>query len=230
MTAREEILTRIRASTHAPGAPSQMVPSSEVGLHNASAIAKYSHIPRDYKHASTIPHEAILHQLEDRLRDYDAHVYRATLATLPTLIASTLHDRGKTRIAIPTGLPPHWLAPHISFIEDDRAGNEGSIAQIDSCEGVLTTAILAIAETGTIVLQDAPGQGRRVLTLLPDYHLCILLADQVVQTVPEAIAFLQPTAHLATTFFSGPSATADIEMTRIKGVHGPRFFDVILVA
>ena len=199
-------------------------------MHNASTIAAdYATIRRDYKRSSTIPHEAILHQLEDRLRDYDAHVYRTTPADLPALIASTLADRGKTRIAIPTSIPPHWLTPTLTFLEDDRTGAGEGIARIDSCEGVLTTATLAIAETGTIILQDAPGQGRRALSLLPDYHLCILRADQVVQTVPEAIALLQPTAHLATTFFSGPSATADIEMTRIKGVHGPRFVDVILV-
>ena len=100
---------------------------------------------------------------------------------------------------------------------------------MDGCDGVLTTATLAIAETGTIVLQDAPGQGRRALTLVPDYHLCVVEAVSVVQTVPEAFAKLQASAGKATTFFSGPSATADIEMTRIKGVHGPRFVDVVLV-
>jgi len=94
---------------------------------------------------------------------------------------------------------------------------------------VLTSATLAIAETGTIVLQDAPGQGRRAITLLPDYHLCVVRAETLVQTVPEAMRALESTAALATTFFSGPSATADIEMTRIKGVHGPRFVDVILI-
>jgi L-lactate dehydrogenase complex protein LldG len=113
----------------------------------------------------------------------------------------------------------------MKFVEDARR----DVAQIDACEGVLTSATLAIAETGTIVLQDAPGQGRRAVTLLPDYHLCLVHAADIVQTVPEAIARLQPTTHLATTFFSGPSATADIEMTRIKGVHGPRFVDVILI-
>ena len=213
MTAREEILNRIRAA------------SSTVSKSAPSVTAEWDDLPREYRLAATLPPEGLLHQIEDRLRDYDAHVYRCTPAELPELIARTLHDRQKTRIAIPNGIPPHWLAPGIAFVEDDRA----AIAPIDSCEGVLTTATLAIAETGTIVLQDASGQGRRALSLLPDYHLCILRAAQVVGTVPEAIAHLQATAHLATTFFSGPSATADIEMTRIKGVHGPRFVDVILV-
>jgi L-lactate utilization protein LutC len=119
----------------------------------------------------------------------------------------------------------HQLPDGVSFVEDSRA----DLTSVDACEGVLTSATLAIAETGTIVLQDAPGQGRRAVTLLPDYHLCVVDAAKVVQTVPEAIALLQATAAKATTFFSGPSATADIEMTRIKGVHGPRFVDVVLV-
>jgi L-lactate dehydrogenase complex protein LldG len=95
-------------------------------------------------------------------------------------------------------------------------------------DGVMTGATLAIAETGTVVLQNAAGQGRRVVTLVPDYHLCVVRVKDVVETVPEAFGRLEATAELATTFVSGPSATADIEMTRIKGVHGPRFLDVIL--
>jgi L-lactate dehydrogenase complex protein LldG len=88
---------------------------------------------------------------------------------------------------------------------------------------------VAIAETGTLVLQNVPGQGRRILSLVPDYHLCVVLASQIVATVPEAFARLAATSTLPTTFISGPSATADIEMTRIKGVHGPRFLDVVIV-
>ena len=105
-----------------------------------------------------------------------------------------------------------------------------SATELDTFAGVLTRATVAIAETGTLVLQNKPGQGRRAPTLIPDYHLCIVREADVVETVPEAIALLQATAALATTFVSGPSATADIEMTRIKGVHGPRFLDVVLVA
>jgi L-lactate dehydrogenase complex protein LldG len=100
---------------------------------------------------------------------------------------------------------------------------------VDGVEGILTACSVAIAETGSIVLQNADGQGPRVLSLVPDYHLCVVFADQVVATVPEAFARLAATSTLPTTFISGPSATADIEMTRIKGVHGPRFVDIILV-
>jgi L-lactate dehydrogenase complex protein LldG len=96
-------------------------------------------------------------------------------------------------------------------------------------EGMLSGCTVAIAETGSIVLQNAAAQGPRILSLVPDYHLCVVFAEQVVATVPEAFARLEATASLPTTFISGPSATADIEMTRIKGVHGPRFVDVVLV-
>jgi L-lactate dehydrogenase complex protein LldG len=104
-----------------------------------------------------------------------------------------------------------------------------SAGELNGFDGVMTGATLAIAETGTVVLQNVAGQGRRAVTLVPDYHLCLVRVDDVVETVPEAMERLQGAAELATTFVSGPSATADIEMTRIKGVHGPRFLDVILI-
>ncbi len=141
-------------------------------------------------------------------------------------IARILAERGKHRAGCAGGpARGSWLPEGVTFVHDDRSG----IARIDACQGVLTSATVAIAETGSIVLQDVAGQGRRALTLLPDYQLCVVPAERVVQTVPEAITRLQATASLATTFFSGPSATADIEMTRIKGVHGPRFVDVVLI-
>jgi L-lactate dehydrogenase complex protein LldG len=132
------------------------------------------------------------------------------------------------RIVVPAGLPEalgESLPGGIEFTLDrGLTPNE-----LDRFEGVVTASTVAIAETGTIVLQNVPGQGRRAPTLIPDYHLCVVRAADVVETVPEAMSRLAPTATLATTFISGPSATADIEMTRVKGVHGPRFLDVILV-
>jgi L-lactate dehydrogenase complex protein LldG len=205
-SAREAILASIR---------------SAIGTHVPDPAAEWAAIARDYRRGGTMPLEQRLGLLEDRLRDYD---YRASHADVPALIARILDERGKHVMALPDNFPPAWLPAGVRFVSDTRT----SIAEIDACEGVLTTATLAIALTGTIILQDSPGQGRRAVTLLPDYHLCIVDTATIVETVPEAIALLQPTATKATTFFSGPSATADIEMTRIKGVHGPRFVDVIL--
>jgi L-lactate dehydrogenase complex protein LldG len=210
--ARAEVLRRIRAAI-APGASTE------------AADVSWQAIERSYRHAASHDREAILELFEDRLRDYDAGVYRCAEADVPAVIARILSERGRQTLAVPEGVPVEWLPQGIRLVVDDRIG----IAAIDSCDGVLTSATLAIAETGTIVLQDALGQGRRAVSLLPDYHLCVVRAETLVQTVPEAIRSLQATASLATTFFSGPSATADIEMTRIKGVHGPRFVDVILI-
>jgi L-lactate dehydrogenase complex protein LldG len=126
---------------------------------------------------------------------------------------------------VPAGMAREWLPEGVEFVVD-----EGLSAEVlDGVDGVLTGATVAIAETGTVVLQNVAGQGRRVVTLVPDYHLCVVKVEDVVETVPEAMDRLQRSAVLATTFISGPSATADIEMTRIKGVHGPRSLDVILV-
>ena len=212
LEARTEILRRIRVATGKPADP-------------AAIEAEWNAIQRDYKLLASTDHEGLLHQLEDRLRDYDAGVYRVAADGIRELVGKILAERGKQTMAVPAGIPTEWLPNGVTFVEDLR----GDVSPIDACEGVLTSATLAIAETGTIVLQDAPGEGRRAVTLLPDYHLCLVDAAKIVQTVPEAMARLQTTARVATTFFSGPSATADIEMTRIKGVHGPRFVDVILI-
>ena len=118
-----------------------------------------------------------------------------------------------------------WLPEGFGFAVDEGL----SSLALDKFEGVLTESTLAIAETGTIVLQTVAGQGRRAVSLIPDYHLCLVRASSVVATVPEAMDALAVRLVFGTTFISGPSATADIEMTRIKGVHGPRFLDVILV-
>jgi L-lactate dehydrogenase complex protein LldG len=208
--ARSEILARIRAAVPLT------TPSNE-----------WADIPRNYRRVSTAPDAEVLHLLKDRLHDYDAQVLDITEApqtTLTEAIAQMLRARGLARILIPPGLPERLLPTGFDFVLDTGLPS----AELNRCDGILTQSTLAIAETGTIVLQNVPGQGRRAATLVPDYHLCLVDAANVVATVPEAIAQLQATATLPTTFISGPSATADIEMTRIKGVHGPRFLDVIL--
>ena len=210
--AREEVLRRIRA---AKGGRAD----------GAAAKAGWQRLDRSYRRVGTLDREGLLELLEDRLRDYDARVIRVTKADVSRSILTMLAERKVRRMVMPAGLDGNWLPSGVEFVLDDGL----SAAELDRMDGVITGAKVAIAETGTVVLQHLPGQGRRAATLVPDYHLCIVRGDDVVETVPEAMSRLQATASVATTFISGPSATADIEMTRIKGVHGPRFLDVILV-
>jgi len=191
----------------------------------ASAAAAWVGVSRGYQTRGEMNSEATLELLEERLIDYDAGVYPASEATVGDVIRLVLAARRVTRCLIPAGIPAEWLVG-AEFVLD----RELSVADLDGFGAVMTGATLAIAETGTIVLQGVVGQGRRVATLIPNYHLCVVRTKDVVETVVEATRLLQATCTLPTTYFSGPSATADIEMTRIKGVHGPRFLDVILVS
>jgi L-lactate dehydrogenase complex protein LldG len=212
VTAREEILRRIRAA--------------KGGVATAEAArAGWKAVERKYRQLATRPREVILELLIDRLRDYDARVVRAVHVDVSTAAAKMLGERKAKRMVVPRGLAAEWLPGGVEFVVDDGL----PAAELNRVDGVMTGATLAIAETGTVVLQNVAGQGRRAATLVPDYHLCVVRVEDVVETVPEAFGRLQDTAELATTFVSGPSATADIEMTRIKGVHGPRFLDVILI-
>jgi L-lactate dehydrogenase complex protein LldG len=188
--------------------------------------AEYAALPREYKHSSTRSTAELLELFSHRLVEYDAGVQRVAPAQIPDAVAKLLRARGRASIAIPEGLSAEWLPAGFQFVQ----ASAFDAHQLDTLDGVLTGCTVAIAETGSIVLQNAAAQGPRALSLVPDYHLCVVFAAQVVETVPECFARLQATAHLPTTFVSGPSATADIEMTRIKGVHGPRFLDVLIVA
>jgi L-lactate dehydrogenase complex protein LldG len=182
-------------------------------------------VSREYRREATLGQEALLDLLEDRLRDYDAHVVRVESGDVASAVAKMLATRGKRRMVVPEGLAAEWLPAGFDFAVDDGMGS----VELDGFEGVITGSTVAIAMTGTVILQNVAGQGRRAVTLVPDYHLCVVNAADVVETVPQGMERLSATATLTTTFFSGPSATADIEMTRIKGVHGPRHLDVILV-
>ena len=211
-SAREEVLRRIRAA--------------KGGVANPEAVrAGWNALERRYRREATRSREAMVELLEDRLRDYDARVIRVGHNEVAAGAAGMLGERKVRRMVVPAGLSAEWLPVGVEFVVDEGM----TAAELDRVDGVMTGATLAIAETGTVVLQNVAGQGRRAVTLVPDYHLCVVRVEDVVETVPEAMDRLQATAGLATTFVSGPSATADIEMTRIKGVHGPRFLDVILV-
>ena len=200
MTAREEILARVRSAI-------------------APATPRKREIPRDYRAATQDGLDAFL----ERLAHYEARAIQTDAAGLDATVRATLKQRDARNMVAPDGVPSGWLTTVNPLIDTPPLDNDA----LDGADGVVTTCALAIAQTGTIVLDGGPGMGRRALTLLPDYHLCVVRAEQLVGSVPEALAKLDPTRPL--TFISGPSATVDIEMVRVKGVHGPRTLDVILV-
>ena len=195
-----------------------------VGDHAETREAEYAAIPRQYIRHGQSSQEEILSLLTSRLHDYDATVYRCTAAEIAPTVAAAMQARGKTSLLRPEHLPPEWLPATLSFPPADGL----SYGEVGGAEGVITGCVTAIAFTGTIVLGHGPADARRAVTLIPDYHLCVVLTDQVVETVPEAFERLKDMETLPLTTVSGPSATADIEMSRVKGVHGPRFLDVIL--
>jgi L-lactate dehydrogenase complex protein LldG len=204
------------------------------------AAQEVAAISREYRLASERDQQATLDLFVERLTDYHATVVRATSATLPSVIAEALESRGVRRLAIPADLPQTWLSVipqgEMELLREGDHGPEAtgylSKGRLASVHGILSGCALAVAETGTIILDSGPGQGRRVLTLLPDYHLCVVRSGQVMATVPEAVTRLGATVaehRSPITLISGPSATSDIELERVEGVHGPRTLDVILV-
>ena len=209
MSARDEMLARIRAAVADGAAPAP--------------------VARDYRTAgqpSALAGEELLELLVDRLVDYRALVRRSTTAMVAATVVAALTERGARRVAVPEGILPAGLdrlEPGIELVGDAPPLTP---AQLDGLDGVLTGCAVAIAETGTIVLDGGGGQGRRVLSLVPDYHLVVVTAAQVVATVPEGLARLDPASPQ--TWISGPSATSDIELDRVEGVHGPRTLEVIV--
>jgi L-lactate dehydrogenase complex protein LldG len=184
----------------------------------------HTDIPRDYERA--LPDGTDIAGLfVDRVSHYRATVHRTSAADLPATIVAVLATHAARRIATPIGLPASWLwgVGLERVVDDPPLSHE----DLDGLDGVITGCAVAIAETGTIVLDAGPDQGRRVLSLLPDLHVCVVRVDQVVGSVPEALALLEPTRPQ--TWISGPSATSDIELQRVEGVHGPRRLEVILV-
>lgn len=173
-------------------------------------------VPRNYRRGgSTVDLELLV----ERLMDYRAVVHRAS--EVAGVVAEIVPSRAE--LIVPPGLAPEWLPPTV----EARTDHGLPAARIAAADGVLTAATVAIAETGTIVLDGSPDQGRRIITLLPDLHICVVRPEQVVASVPEALARLDPARPL--TWISGPSATSDIELNRVEGVHGPRNLHVILL-
>lgn len=177
--------------------------------------------------AATADTNALVPVLAERIREYKAWVGEVSEAQLPATIAQRIHARQARNIMVPADIALDWLPEGIKFHPDHQLTADA----IAASDGVLTGARLAIASTGTIVLDGGHGQGRRVLSLLPDYHLCVVFQKQIVADVPAAFEDLQPPAGARPflTLISGPSATSDIELNRVEGVHGPRTLDVIIV-
>ncbi|HWM35641.1 MAG TPA: LUD domain-containing protein [Streptomyces sp.] len=164
--------------------------------------------------------------LAERLADYGAAVRLVPEAAVARAVADALEARRAGCVVVPRGFPHAWqaeLTPERILTDDPHV----PVAELDRTDGTVTTVATAIAETGTLVLDGGQGQGRRALTLVPDYHLCLIRADQIVNSVPEALSRLDPSRPL--TFISGPSATSDIELERVEGVHGPRTLEALVI-
>ncbi len=205
-TARTAILDRIRTANRSVDA--------------AAYRTEYQTIAREYRQSASMDRAAILKMFAERLREYDAQVHVATSRDLRDKVREVLAAHGQKSVIVANGFPLQFVPDGLSCQAEADADTEA----LNQAEGAIVTCEVAIAHTGTIILRDS-----RKATLLPDRLLCIVLEDQVVETVPEAFARLQLLAADALTFISGPSATADIEMSRICGVHGPRFLEVVLV-
>jgi L-lactate dehydrogenase complex protein LldG len=213
VNAREEVLARIAAAHRAAPPPD----------------LRYEDIAREYLTTSDSSAEALTELLIDRLVDYRALVRPCSADDLAATIAAALAERGAYTVVAAAGLDPSWTT-NLSLnvlIDGLSEGDHLSVSELDAVDGVITSCAVAVAETGTLILDGSPGQGRRVVTLIPDYHLCVVISDQIVPDVPQALARLEATRPL--TMISGPSATSDIELNRVEGVHGPRTLEVIIV-
>jgi L-lactate dehydrogenase complex protein LldG len=203
-TARDEILARLRTALGpAPSAPP---------------------VPRDYRVDDDLDAGTRLDVFVDRLVDYQAAVTRCRPDGLAAAVATAL--TGARRVVVPGDAPEDWLSGYPETVVPDGP-QPLAVADLDAADAVLTGCAVAIAQTGTIVLDGGAAQGRRALTLVPDHHVCVVAAEQVVGGVPAGLRRLTPARPL--TFISGPSATSDIELKRVEGVHGPRRLHVIVV-
>jgi L-lactate dehydrogenase complex protein LldG len=214
MSARDDVMNRIKSA-----------------LRDSPAVPE---IPRNYRRASALTDKQRLEQLVDRLVDYKANVFVVPAGEAPAKLAELL--AGAASIVVPHGLPQEWLSVLASSgmndagapaVHVDSPEHRLTIDELDAVDAVVTGAAVAVAETGTIMLDGSPSQGRRVISLVPDRHICLLRAADIVEVLPEAIARLEATAPQ--TWISGPSATSDIELERVEGVHGPRTLDVLIL-
>lgn len=213
MSDRDVVLARIRSAL------------SDVPV---SGPANDVEIARTYRRAAGLSGEELVGLFAERVAEYQATVRRCMSGDVGAAVADACRRRGVERLVVPPGIEPSWIPAGLEVFDDAGMTKNDLVAS----DGVVTGCRLAIAETGTIVLDGGSDQGRRALSLVPDYHLCVVRADQIVGTVPEAIASLEADMRAAPrnlTFISGPSATSDIEFRRVEGVHGPRTLEVLLI-
>jgi L-lactate dehydrogenase complex protein LldG len=205
--ARAEILARARAALGGPRPPARP--------------------ERPAVRADSAPSAGLVETLVDRLEDYRAAVRAVPAGAVGETVAGLLRAAGAARALVPPGLPPEWLPPGVETVEDDGAIPPRAM---DEVAHAVTGCALAIAALGSLVFDHGPGQGRRAITLVPDHHVCVVREDQIVASLPDAFARLAPAglAGRPVTFVSGPSATSDIELRRVEGVHGPRRLDVVI--
>jgi L-lactate dehydrogenase complex protein LldG len=206
VTARDEVLARVRAAVKG-GAPAPEP-------------------PRDYRRSDDAARAEIVERFVTRAGEYTATVRRALRGDVADAVGEACRKRGVRRLAVPADLPRPWLPPDVEAVPDSDLGPR----ELDGLDGALTGSELAIAETGTVVLAGGPGQGRRALTLVPDLHVCVVEEDRIAGIVPEAVAALEPAVREGRpiTLISGPSATSDIELSRVEGVHGPRTLEIVV--
>ncbi len=205
-TAKEVILQRIRKAIANAPEPSPVTDA--------------------YRERDERDHTAILEDFIERLIDYKALVTRTENAGLSQAIADACQQHGVTTLVVPADLPAAWLPGAVTVRRDDPPL---TLAELDDSSGVLTGCALAIAQTGTILLDGGAAQGRRALSLIPDLHLCVVREEHIVGLVPEAIVRQAERSTHPITLISGPSATSDIELSRVEGVHGPRTLRVFVV-
>lgn len=215
MSARDEVLARIRRAT------SDVVDKDPV-----------TDVPVDWTYGQPLATADVVADFVEKVEDYKAMVVRVSRDGVADAILDALRQLGAASAVLPDGLPAEWVdvlaASEIELFSDDPALDRAKLNVIDA---VVTTSAVGMADSGTIALDHGQGQGRRALSLLPDRHICVVRTDQVVSDVPEGIARLAPAlrARRPVTWLSGGSATSDIELSRVEGVHGPRHLWVILV-
>lgn len=213
-TAREEVLARIRhAVSDVPGVPAEQ------------------DTPIGWVYGRPTPMPDVLARFVETVTDYKAALDEVTDAGLATAVAAALRAHEAASVVVPSGIPVEWVDAIRAAGIEPVADQDLTAAQLDAVDAVVTTSAAGIAETGTIVLDHRVDQGRRALTLVPDVHVCVVRAEQVVSDVPEAVARLSGALRSGRplTWISGPSATSDIELSRVEGVHGPRTLHVVLV-